>query len=97
FVGVVGNIGIGPVRNRIFAEQRIAVVAVVILRIQAVDGLVRFAGKEFMLGFLGPMAVALAFFAITRLYTIVLALHFLQENQVGMEGLDRMAQGMHAG
>jgi hypothetical protein len=69
----------------------------VVLRIQAIDALVRFAGEKLVLGLFRPMAVAVRFFPVTCLDPVMLALHFLQEDQVGVEGFDRMPQRMHTG
>ena len=62
-----------------------------------VVGMVLGAGKEFMLRRFRPMLVAVVLGAIAGRIAVMLALHFLQEDDIGMEESDRLLQGVHSG
>jgi len=65
-------------------------VAMVIHGIHAVGGMVFGAGKEFMLRRFRPMLVAVFLGTIAGRIAVVLALHLLQKNNIGIEQGDRL-------
>src|SRR5476649_1191935 len=97
FVGVVGDVVVGLVGDRESAQQRVAVVAVVVDRIHAVGGVgvARLAGEILVLGGGGPVFVAEVFGAVLGGVQIVLALHLLQKNHIGVEQSDRLLERQH--
>ena len=97
FVGVVGHIVVSLRGDGEFAQQGVAMVAMVIHGIHAVGGMVLGAGKEFMLRCFRPMLVAVFLGAIAGRVAVVLALHFLQKNNISIEESDRLLQCMNPG
>jgi hypothetical protein len=97
FVGMVGNVVVARVGDRVGRQQRVAVVAVVVDRVHAVRGMQRFTGKELVLGFFRPVVMGTAqLFGIARLVTVMAALDFLQEHDVCLEQADGFLQRQYA-
>src|SRR5450830_687826 len=71
--------------------------AVVVDGVHAVSGVqvARLAGKIFMLRRSGPMLLAEVFSTVLGRLQIMLALHFLQKNHIGIEHADGLLQSHH--
>ena len=87
---MVGHVVIGLRGDGKLAQQGVAVVAMVVHGIHAIRRMVLGAGKEFMLRRFRPMLVAVVLGAIAGRIAVMLALHFLQKDDIGMKQGDRL-------
>jgi len=89
-VGMVGHVVVGLRGDGKLAQQGVAMMAMVVHGIHAIRRMVLGAGKEFMLRRFRPMLVAVVLGAIAGRIAVMLALHFLQEDDIGIEQGNRL-------
>jgi len=89
FIRMVGHVLVARRRDRKAADQRIAMVTMVIHRIHAIRGVLAFAGEELVLALRRPVG------RVFQRQQVMPALHFLQEDDVGLERGQGLLERVH--